>query len=188
MWEQLKDNRSIDADYLELVKYCFDSLEKLKPPGGSVQGRPLDLVDLVKKTLVREPLVFRREDYAAARDALRPVQHTYHREVLIDIAKLPRVLGMPARWRGSATRQERECVDYGILVPEGPVSAWGPGSSARVPLTDRAVSQLERPYGRVLVIARAGQSPRAEYIWDRVRSVLLEAGVRLQARSRAEVG
>jgi hypothetical protein len=182
MYQYLLDSGAIDNGYLDLLKECFKKLKELHPP-----TKKSNIHGLAKTSLVREPLVFHRKDYATARDALRPVQHKYSREILIDIAKLPRVLAMPGRWRGGQTRGTHEDVDYGILVPDGPVSSWGPGSNARVPLTDRAVSQLERPYGRVIVITPFGHSARVEYLWDRVRSVLLEAGVKLQPTGTVEV-
>ena len=190
MLERLRDS-AIDAGYLQLLEKCFGKLEELlpRPDEGEAQRAPIsDIHKLAKSSLVREPLVFHREHHAVARDALRPLQHRYCREILIDIAKLPRVLAMPGRWRASPDPDARDGVDYGILVPKGPVSAWGPGSKAVVPLTDNAVRHLERPYCRVVVIAPSGgSSARVEYIWDRVRSVLLEAGVALQATNRAEV-
>ena len=182
MYQCILGAGAIDRKYLSLLTECFKKLDELRPPKCKS-----NIHELTKTSLVREPLVFHRKDYATARDALRPVQHKYCSEILIDIAKLPRVLAMPGRWRASQKRDANEDVDYGILVPDGPASSWGPGSKARVPLTDSTVSQLERPYGRIIVIAPFGHSARVEYIWDRVRSVLLEAGVELQSTSGVEV-
>jgi HD superfamily phosphohydrolase len=172
MWERLSEDAWLDNDYKGFLQKCYDTLR------AAANGK-VDIGSVVEHSLIRAPLVFHRQDHAKVRDALRPVQHRYCREVLIDVVRLPRVLGAPARWRFDPDPDAPSEVDYGILVPEGGVSAWGPGSKARVPLNDQAVGELERPYGRVIVIAPdQANSARSEYIWDRVRSALLEAGVK----------
>jgi hypothetical protein len=190
MYEKLKTEKRMHTDYhSDILDKCYACLKALSQQQQTSLSAPSPLIELVDRTLVREPLVFRREDYARVRELLRLVQHKYFGEILLDIARLPRVLAVPRRWRSSLVKKNGDEIDYGILVPEGPVSSWGPGSKARVPLTDGAVKQLERPYGRVLVIAPQGNgTAKANYIWDRVRAVLLEAGVPLCSTTPEEVG
>jgi hypothetical protein len=136
---------------------------------------------LASNAIVRQPLVLYRRDFAKARDRLRPLQHTYCREALIDIVALPPVLAAPRRWRTGFADSHETGVDNTILVPDGPVESWGPTSRAVRPLTDESVQSLERPYCKVTVITPPGASSSAgaAYIWDRVRSTLLEANIEL---------
>jgi len=176
MYRMLKNEESVDAGVRELWQQCFDQLRQLKERGVSIS-------ELAKRALVREPLVLKRRQYDLALEILRPLQHVYARQALIDLVKLPRALGGGGRWRGRTARKVDE-VDWNILVPEGPISRWGGGSKACRPLTDEAVRELERPYARVLVVAPFGSDVHSEYIWDRVRAALLEGGVELVRRAR----
>jgi len=177
----LKDEKSVDQGVKELWGRCFDRLNRLKE---SYERNDTTLPDLAKQVLVREPLVLRRRQYDLALEILRPLQHVYARDVLIDLVKLPRALGAGCRWRGAPGRRAHQ-VDWSILVPEGPISRWGPGSRACQPLTEEAVRELERPYARVVVVAPRGADVHSEYIWDRVRAALLEGGVELVKKARA---
>jgi hypothetical protein len=176
MYELLSGEESIDAGVRKLWEECFSRLVKLK-------DRKVTLDRLAKEVLVREPLVLRRRQYDLALEILRPLQHVYARDVLIDLVKLPRALGAGHRWRRGPGRRADE-VDWSILVPEGPISRWGAGSKGCQPLTDEAVRELERPYARVLVVAPFGSDSHSEYIWDRVRAALLEGGVELIKKAR----
>jgi hypothetical protein len=173
MHEQLSQEKRVDTGVQDLWKACFGRLEELKKKGKT-------LAALAPKLLVREPLVLRRRDYDRAMEIVRPLQHFYARDVLIDLAKLPRALGVGRRWRGQRGRE----VDCQILVPEGPVSRWGAGSKPCQPLTDEAVRELERPYARVIVVAPCESNVHCEYIWERVRAALLEGGVELVKKVR----
>lgn len=184
MWKQLDAYRRMDKDYQGFLKRCFALL-------GALRTGELKLVEVIQSSLVEEPLVFPRDYFSTARDILRPLQHTYFREALIDVIKLPRVLAVPRRWRFGPDSGSQDGVDYSVLVPEGSVSTWGPGSKARIPLTDQAVGELERPLGRAIVMMpHDADSARAKYIWDRVRSTLLESGVPLEVpeNSNGETG
>lgn len=173
MNEKIQQLTGIDQSYKNFLKECFLTLEKLK-------NKEKSLAQVVSESLVQRPLLLYRQDFDKIREALRPLQHTYCREALIDIVRLPRVLAAPRRWRSGFGEQNENGIDYSILVPSGPVSTWGPGSRATCPLTDECVQELERPYCRVTVISPGrASSAQAAYIWDRVRSTLLEANLQL---------
>ncbi len=165
----------IDAEYKDFLQRGFQCLAELKGPDPKKRLR-----HLVSESLVQQPLLLHREDFPKARDVIRALQHTYCREAIIDIVRLPRALGAPNRYRAGFAAGDRAGLDYVILVPDGKPSTWGPGRLAKCPLTDECVEELERPYCRVSVIVPGGgHSARAEYVWDRVRSALLEAGLEI---------
>jgi hypothetical protein len=173
----------IDPKYKEFLSRCLSSLQDLCP--GEVGTPTSDLRSLVRSSLVREPIVFARSEFTKAREVIRQIQHSYAREALIDLIRLPRLLGAPDRWRCGPLGSLTTGVDYTILVPDGPVESWGPGKVAATPLTDEAVDSLDRPFCRVIVVAPSdAASSRAEYIWDRVRSALMEGGVKLVETKR----
>ena len=177
----------IDRTYRDFLKNCFSCLEELNHPDERKVdlGNQKGLRDIQYSSLVREPILFAREDYEHAREILRLLQHYYARELLIDLVRLPWVLAGP---RGPS--QDRRSSEYrgpSILVPKGPIATWGPGKRAAVPLTDEVVATIERPYCRLLVIAPGmANSPRGAYLWDRVRSVLLEGNIQLIERREDE--
>jgi len=181
MMNALRQFKGIDKDYLAFIDTCFTCLESLIEPEDSSEDRHrIPLGELVSKSLVREPLVLARTDFEKAREVLRPLEHSYGREALIDIVKLPNILASPHRWITGLGSDTVRGMDYSILVPEGPVSTWGSKSPARIPLTDECVEKLERPYCRVIVIApNCAETSKSRYIWDRVRSTLLEANLTL---------
>jgi hypothetical protein len=175
MMELLGNTLGIDSGCKEFLSSGFTQLTSLDTTDPSRNGRRC-LRDVVNECLVREPITISRESFDEAVEALRPLQHVYAREMLIDVARLPRVLsGMRRRRRGA---KNEDNVDYSILVPSGPVETWAPGMKASLPLCDSVVKKLERPYCRVLVIAPGiARSARGAYLWDRVRATLIEAGV-----------
>ena len=169
----LRKAKGVDPGSQEFLRTCFQHLEEMSAGKKTLSA-------MVAQSLVREPITIARSGYRKARELLRPLQHAYSREVLIDLISLPRVLSAPKRWRYSTDPSADTELDYTILVPQGPVSTWGPGSKATVPLTDACVAELERPYCRICVIAPGeARSARTEYIWDRVRTVLARAGLKL---------
>lgn len=180
MAQSLIDFGSVDTRFSEFLAQCLAILTGLYNHMPGQSGSSHSLREVVERCLVREPLVLRRDDAERVREVLRPLQHTYCSEVLIDVVELPRVLSAPRRWKtGTPDRAAKEA-DHSILVPSGPVAAWGPGSRACQPLTDGCVEALERPYCRVLIISPTrSDSAEARYIFDRVRAVLIEAGVPL---------
>jgi len=184
MIETLGEWKGMDTGYRYFLKSCFALLESLQV--GDAQLRNQDaLRHMLSLSLVKEPLVFARDAYRSAREMLRPLQHCYAREVAIDLVQLPRVLAGPR----TQPAQEKRSVYNGatILVPEGPITTWGAGKRATAPLRDHAVDGLERPFCRLLVISPGlAESPRAIYIWERIRAVLIEGGIQLIERREDE--
>lgn len=196
MFECLAEDRHVDGEVKGLWEKCYEWLSGLRAgatgavrSAGSDDGadskgqlRAVSLSKMAGEVIVGEPLVLARNQYWAALEIVRPLQHVYGRHVLIDIVKMPRALGVGRRWRG----RNKDDADCQILVPAGPISRWGPGSIARQPLSDEAVRELERPYARIIVISpRGNRDVHVEYIRDRVRTALLEGGVRLVRKVRA---
>jgi hypothetical protein len=182
MTDAILQSKGIDEGYKEFLAQCRGCLRSLntgRKPRLDLQEQRRTLRQVVADSLVEEPLLFQRQDFEKARNILRPIQHTYCREALIDIVQLPYVLTAPRRWGLGFWNELETGIDYSILVPKGPVETWGPKSRATTPLGDDCVSKLERPHCRVLVVAPLnGGSVRSSYIWDRVRSTLLDGGVR----------
>jgi hypothetical protein len=173
MHDLLQGCGSLDTEYRDFLRKCFECLEKLAK-------KELNHRDLVANSLVREPIVFHRKDSSKVRELLRPLQHTYSRDVLIDCVNLPRVLSPAHRWKASFDNTASRQMDYSILVPGGRASTWTLNSRAVCPLSDECVEDLELPHSRVLVVAPDGSRfTRTEYVWDRVRSTLLEDGIEL---------
>jgi hypothetical protein len=174
-FQMVRDCERIDRKYLEFLERSFQMVNELKNDK-SVSA----LKQLADESIVRQPIVIRRGKYLDALEIIRPLQHEYCRDALIDLVKLPSALSAP-RWGRFETESGRtEDVYAGILVPKGPVSTWGPGSRASVPLSSKAVSELERPYARICVISPGNaRSAKALYIWDRVRSTLLREDINI---------
>lgn len=173
MYESLHDWDGIDSGYRDLLKVGWEMLE-------GCQSQDDATLALAQSSLVERPLVFPRAQWRTALEALRPVQHSFCREVFIDLVRLPRVLAPAHRWRAGLGPVAPEGLDYQVLVPQGPAATWGPGSMASQPLTDEAVADLERPLARVVVVSpNQASSPSARYVWDCVRTSLIEAGVDL---------
>jgi HD superfamily phosphohydrolase len=171
MFDKLKEWLAFNHEYIDFLEHCFGMLDNLK-------NKSKTLREVVDCSLVCEPMLFNREDYNKAREIIRPLQHIYSCEALIDIIRLPYVLATPRRWCTGFGKEDKPGLDYSVLVPDGPVSSWGPGKMAKRPLTDECVEELERPYCRILVISPdMANSAQAKYIYDRVRSVLLEANI-----------
>jgi hypothetical protein len=180
MVTKLADAPGIDSQYKNFIQACFACLDELNP---SPPHPKKQLMELVNNSLVREPIVIRREEFNKARELIRGLQHVYNNEILIDIVKLPRVLSVPQRY--AVSFEGDQDVEVNILVPGGPVETWGPGQRAVRPLSDEAVKSLEIPYSRICVIAPGcSRSARSAYIWDRVRAALLEANISLVERRR----
>jgi hypothetical protein len=177
MRDCLKGSALIDGEYGAFLEQCYSTLESLRHG----RGKGIDAWRRTVETwLVREPLVFHARHYRRASDLIRPLQHRFCREALLDLVRLPRVLA-PGRRFNTSFAGAPSGLDYQILVPDGRVSSWAPGSRARRPLTDECVEELELAKCRVIVMAAdAHYSPRAAYVWDRVRSALLEAGIELE--------
>ena len=171
LWKHLSVWPSLNPDYVALLERGFELLEAVQ------KGRPLRSV--VETSLVREPLLLRREQYELAVETLRPVQHAYMSEVLIDIVALPTPLAPPRRWR-TQWGGDRGGLDYQLLVPPGRASSWTTGMTSSVPLDDACVAELDEPYARVSVISPGeADTSQAKFVWDRVRAILLEANLHL---------
>ena len=87
MHDALNDCRGMDSAYKEFIARCFNILESL-----ALCKRKLR--EVVESCLVREPITIPRDQYESARNIIRPLQHTYCREAIIDLVKLPRVLSL----------------------------------------------------------------------------------------------
>ncbi|MHB1954039.1 MAG: HD domain-containing protein [Sulfobacillus sp.] len=169
MHEALKLCHGMDTEYKGFLSRCFGILQSLK-------NNP-KLREVVEHCMVRGPITFPRHQYDDARDIIRPLQHTYCREALIDLVRLPRVLSGP-RAKYCGFRGKNRALECQIIVPKGPVTSWGLGRRASVPLTDDCVEDLEIPICRVIVISPdASSSSHMHYVWDRVRSALLDGGI-----------
>lgn len=179
MWNRLKDEGSLEGRYREFLERCWGILEGLA--GFEDEERQSHkLRRIVSECLVEEPYYFHARDYGRVYDLLRPLQHAYCTEALIDVCQIPRVLSAPRRFKSDFEGTASSGVDFSILVPDGKPSQWGPGRRAVRPLCDEVVEDLERRLCRILVISPdAAGSPKARYIQDRVRATLLEAGIQL---------
>jgi HD superfamily phosphohydrolase len=168
MKDELVAQKSLDSGYKQMLVVCLTELTKLKTKGPESH---FNLRRLLETSLVRTPLILSRRDFNKAQRVLRPLQHYYYREVLIDIVKLPRVLSGP-RLVGS------DHTSHWVLVPNGPIHSWGRGQAATRLLHDDLVEDIEIPNCRVVVVAPGdSKSARAAYIWDRVRSSLIEENI-----------
>jgi hypothetical protein len=160
----------LDQGYKDFLAQCFEVLRTLKT-------KRRKLRDVVSNCLVREPITFPRAQYRKAQDIIRPLQHTYCRETLIDLVQMPRVLSGP-RARYTGVMGQGRAFECQIVVPDGPVDRWGVGMQASTPLSDVCVTNLEIPICRVIVISpEGGRRSRAQYVWERVRSALLDCGI-----------
>ena len=177
MMSAIKDWPSLDVGYRNFLESCFACLEQLDSRDND---KHCSLPDIIGHSLVREPLLCDRSQYEDVRELLRPLQHVYCREMLIDLVRLPRVLSAPRRWTTSFDKEQPRGMDYGILVPSGSIKTWASGKRASQPLADSVVQPLERPYCRISVIAPGlATSPRGAYLWDRVRAALMDGGIHL---------
>lgn len=190
MVDELLNSSCIEKRSKEFLGKCFSQLVELAPPNGGQKSTETEqkrtppkegwtaLSRVVSDCMVREPILVSEGHLKRARDVLRPLREIYCCEALIDLVRLPPVLGASRRWRCGGGNPAPRGVDYSILVPSGPVSGWGPGKEAQVPLTDDCVRELELPYCRISIIApgqaSAGIGP---IIWDHVHETLRRAGV-----------
>lgn len=171
MKDELVTQKSLDSGYKQILTQCLDELTRLKPSG---VGSTSNLRRLLETSLVRTPIVLDRRDFDVAQRVLRPLQHYYFREVLIDIVRLPRALSGP-RQTGSSQGY------HPLLVPGGPIHSWGRGQAAKTLLHDDHVRDIEIPKCRVVVVAPGdAKSAKAAYIWDRVRASLIEANITIE--------
>ena len=175
MHKNLSENNAIDQTYRDFLADSFEALQSL-----STTSEQYSLRTFAERSIVREPFVFHRELFPMVRDLLRPFQHRYCREVMIDLIKLPRVLAAPCRFQTGFHKTSTPGVDYTILVPQGDASSWRIAQKAMVPLCDESVASLENPSCRITLVApNNAQSSTSAYIWDRVRSTLLDSGIEL---------
>ena len=165
----------IDSGYRDFLSVCFANLAAL----AGQEGKPRQLREVVDNCLVQCPLVFDCRSFEKVREILRPVQHTYCREALVDLVRMPKVLAGP---RMSGMWQTgRAAFECPIVVPAGAVESWGIGDKATCLLGEECVRNLEIPICRAIVISPDGnKSRRARYIWERVRASLLDEGIDIQ--------
>jgi len=161
----------IEGEYRELLKYLFSQLVELSE-------QRLSLKDFVGKHVVRSPLQFPRVMETKVREIVRSLQHQHSADVLIDVCVLPRALAAPLREGPVGYDADNRFMQ--LLVPKGEVSKWGPGSLILEPLTPAKVKELERPYGRVTIVAPDKASARAKYVFDRVIGALRAAGIPIE--------
>jgi len=161
----------IDSEHRELLTYLFSRLVDLR-------DRKLFLKDFVDKHVVRLPLQFPRVMVRKVREIVRSLQHQHSADLLIDVCVLPGVLATPLREGPVGHDADNRFMQ--LLVPKGEVSKWGPGSLSLEPLTPAKVKELERPYGRVTMVAPDKASARAKYVFDRVTEALRAAGVPIE--------
>ncbi len=182
------DSSGISSSFGSFLQVCLDRLKAAKAAADDSTRH--GAAELVHDCLVGEPILVDVNRYDDARERLRPLQHGYANEMLIDVGRLPRVLSIPRRWRSGLGRDAPRVADYSILVPSGKVQSWTARSKATVPLSDECVADIERPYCRICVIV-PGQdiepdSPRAHFLYDRVRAVLHEAKIPLCREEEAQ--
>ncbi|HEX2896754.1 MAG TPA: hypothetical protein VHP63_01725, partial [candidate division Zixibacteria bacterium] len=181
MHRSLQSSEYIDSLYKSFLEASYNTLVELYPnlEENKLKRPPQrSLREIVSKCLVNEPIVFNSRFFSRARELLRPLQHAYCTEVIIDLIRLPRVLAAPSRWKSSIMETSQNEIDYSILVPEGPIHTWGVGSIAKVPLSDASVKSIERPICRIVVVSPfGGRRQQCKFIWDRIRSTLLEGDI-----------
>ncbi|MGI8923442.1 MAG: hypothetical protein ACR2HJ_05280 [Fimbriimonadales bacterium] len=167
MLENLDAHARIDEESSSFLRAGFETLTSLKKGDKT-------LSNLASEAIVETPILFNRNESRKVREALRPVQHRYCTQVLLDITTIPKVLAAPRKWK---RHTNRVVTDNTTLVPAGQAESWGPGSQATVPLTDEAVKSLENPAGRIVVIAPGGKTAKSAYIWNIVWTTLRDSGV-----------
>jgi hypothetical protein len=166
----LQECRGIDSKYRSFLNQCFGILVEL-----AEQNKELRVV--ADECIVQRPILFDRSYFERAREIIRPLQHTYCREALIDLIRIPKVLSGP-RSTLAGPGNKSKAFECPIIVPNGAVEHWSKNDRASTPLTDVCVQRLEIPICRAIVISPDGnRSKRVQYIWERVRSVLLDEGI-----------
>jgi len=164
----------LDKRYLDFVTRACKTLDQLKD--GTVK-----LDEVADDAIVRHPLQFLKADLPKVRNVVRSFQHQFMVDALIDVVVMPSVLSIPSapdRHDDSA----RPPAFAGLLVPKGDVASWGPGSTQLVPLDPSQLKELERPFGRITVIAfdDTTDKSRREYIFDRLLATLSQEGIAIQ--------
>jgi hypothetical protein len=171
MYDKISKWPHIDSKHRELLKTLFSRLVALR-------DRSLLLKDFVDEHVVRSPLQFPRAKVTKVREIVRSLQHQYSTDVLIDVCVLPGVLATPLKEGPVGHDADKRFMQ--LLVPKGEVSKWGPGSLSLEPLTPVKVKELERPYGRVTMVAPDKASARAKYVFERVTEALQAADVPIE--------
>lgn len=170
MFDALMNESSIEQGYRDFLSGTWDSI--IRPLRGD-DG----LLAVADRTIVRTPIRFPRSRFEQVTELLRPLMHIFRNDVLVDIAKLPRVLSPGARWRQGRRFPGTLEIDYGILVPDGDAQQWTPKSRATVPLGDHSVRNLEQEMARIVVIAPDANSPMARHAWDQILKRLTQSGI-----------
>lgn len=139
------DHQSLDPLYRELLKEGWDQIERLGK--GS-----LKLDKFADDCIVEQPLQFHKSHRDQMREIVRSFQHRYSGDVLIDMVVMPGVLSVPGP-PGESRSGNLSNRFAQILVPKGKVSNWGHGGGKLEPLNASKVEELERPIGRVVIVA-----------------------------------
>jgi hypothetical protein len=159
----------VDHQYSELLSAGWKSLQELANSTTTPS-------QFASKFIVEAPVLFSKTDLSRVRKVVRGFQHQYYRDLFVDIAVMPRVLSKTYS-KGYRSQGENRTFS-GVLVPRGPVSAWGSSSNDLEPLEDEKVKNLELPYGRALLVCpqHVGRA-RGMYLFDRFVSSLRNEGI-----------
>jgi HD superfamily phosphohydrolase len=171
--EQILDYKNIDSEYRELLREGWQQLLKLKER----VSRPEKFAE---ECIVEQPLQFQKIHHEQIREIIRSFQHRYSGDVLIDVCVMPSVLSIPGPPGGkrNATSSNRFAQ---LLVPKGKVSSWGHGNERLEPLTTSKVEELEKPIGRVIILAPGTKkNSRARYVFDRFLATCKQQGIPLE--------
>jgi HD superfamily phosphohydrolase len=171
MEKTLFDWHHMDDQYQKFLHNMFTDL-------GELCDGELDLRSFANHHIVQQPLQFPRELAHDVREIVRSLQHQYYRDVLIDVCVLPSVLS-PSPFQGPLGGDHSLRFNQ-LLVPKGEVSKWGPGSHNLEPLTPSKVKELERPYGRVVMISQDKNSARSKYSFDKLIGAMRSSGIPIE--------
>ncbi len=127
--------------------------------------------------IVGRPLQFRKSDFQRVQEAVRPIQHQYSSEVLIDLVSMPTPLSVPPLPYGEVWPRSVQPFS-GLLVPKGDLSTWGHGSDDLVPLSMEQLRGIDRPFGRLTLISiDEVTSTRKSYIFERLCAKLRQHSI-----------
>lgn len=166
---------TLDPRYKKALSIACDKLNQLGP-----DSKSLRLEEFAKHSIVGSPLQFPRQDVATIRKLVRPLQHQYGNDVLIDVVAVPMVIAAAAAPGANIEALGATKRFSGLLVPKGKVENWQPSSRELCPLNEQQVQALERPFGRLIVVALDdSRKSRNSYVFDRVVAELYHSGIHL---------
>lgn len=176
MQDALLSKADLDSQYRKSLRTACEALKELKEGHNSTQ-----IEEFAKHAIVRQPIQFPGNQGLEVTNLIRPLQHQFGNEVLIDIITIPQVINIPGMPGDGLVRSKSHKRFSNLLVPRGNVEDWQPGSVELVPLKKEQLKAIERPFGRFMVIAlNQSNKTRNYYIFDRIISELRQKRIYMQ--------